>query len=87
MPDYYIHNKRKNQFVTLAEKNESIWKKIQLLTDKGFTITFDNDWGGWSATIYLNAPSNTDHYHIGEPEYTYEQFIDELWKFFTTLPV
>lgn len=71
--------------MTRQEKCEAIVQKIAELAAAGQPVRFEEDWGKWSATIFVGSA----HTHIGIPERdggTFDLFVDNLYNSLTGGP-
>jgi len=70
--------------MTRQEKCEAIIEKIAELVDKGQRVSFEEDWGKWSATVVVGS----SHTHVGipEPDGNFDLFVDNLYNSLTGGP-
>lgn len=58
------------------EKCKAIIEKIVELTNEGKTVSFEDDWGGNSLTIFIDKM----HTHVGMPDGDFEMLVDNLYN-------
>jgi len=56
------------------ERAEGILKTLVLITNTGGAVTFEDDWGGNSLTVSIDG----NHTHVGLPEGTFEDLLEQL---------
>lgn len=63
--------------MTTGEKAIAILRKILDKCNEGKEVSFKEDWGGYSATIYISDANYSSHTHFGSICDDYGQTIDE----------
>ena len=66
--------------MTNDKKAVAIIKRIVELANRGYTISFSEDFGDFSLTVGMDGKDLNTHFHTYQGYRTYEEMIEQLYQ-------